>query len=186
MEDLAAGADFHLAGFHTMRRAGHHVGVAAGIFGPLALALGHQNRGCHPVEEVAVVADQQDRTLIVGQHLLQQVERFEIEVIGRLVEHQQIRGLGQFARQDAAAPARRPTAPTPACAPVPAGTGSPSCSSPHGAISPLMITDCAAAISDDVGQQAVGIEALAALVQRHDLQVGAEPDAAAVRLQLRR
>ena len=36
------------------------------------------------------MADQQDRARVVVQQLLQQVERFDIEVVGRLVQHQQI------------------------------------------------------------------------------------------------
>ncbi len=76
-----------------------HVGVAAGIFLPAAVAFGDDHRGRDAVEEVAVVADQQHRAGIVGQQLLQQVERFEVEIVGRLVEHQQVGGRGQRARQ---------------------------------------------------------------------------------------
>ena len=42
------------------------------------------------VEEVAVVADQQHGALIVGEHLLQEVERVHVEIVGRLVEDQEL------------------------------------------------------------------------------------------------
>jgi hypothetical protein len=37
--------------------------------------------------------------VIIGDHFLQQVERLEIEIVGRLVEHQQVRRPGEFARE---------------------------------------------------------------------------------------
>ena len=88
-----------------------------------------RSRACHDaVEEVAVVADEDDGAGIVAQHFLQHVERLEVEIVGRLVEHQQVRGLGQRARQHqpAALAAREHAAA--ACAPARARTGSPSCS----------------------------------------------------------
>ncbi len=45
------------------------------------------------------MADDQDRAGIVAEQLLQQVERLEIEIVGRLVEHHQVRRLRQRARQ---------------------------------------------------------------------------------------
>ena len=41
----------------------------------------------HAVEEIAVVADQQHRAGVLGQLLLQEIERLQIEIVGRLVEH---------------------------------------------------------------------------------------------------
>ena len=67
-----------------------HVGVAAGIFDPAAVALAGDHRRHHAVEKIAVVADQQNRTGVFGQQLLQQVEGLEVEIVGRLVEHQQV------------------------------------------------------------------------------------------------
>ena len=43
------------------------------------------------------------RAGIVGDHLLQEVERLEVEVVGRLVEHQQVRGRGERAGEHEAA-----------------------------------------------------------------------------------
>jgi len=41
------------------------------------------------------VADQQNRAGVVGQEFLEQFQGFEVEVVGGLVEHQQVAGLGQ-------------------------------------------------------------------------------------------
>ena len=48
------------------------------------------------------MADDDDRAGIIRDHLLQQVEGFEIEIVGRLVEHQQIRRQRQGAGQQQA------------------------------------------------------------------------------------
>ena len=72
-----------------------HVGIAAGIFGPSPVAFGGNGRGHDAVEEIAVVADQKHGALVVGQHLLQQIQRLEIEVVGRLVEDHQVALAGQ-------------------------------------------------------------------------------------------
>ena len=76
---------------------GDHVRITAGIFGPPAVALGGDHARHNAVEEVAVVADQQDGAGIVVQQLLQQIQRFEVEIVGRLVEHQDVGWLGQHA-----------------------------------------------------------------------------------------
>ena len=55
------------------------------------------------------MAYHQHRAGVIGQHLLQQVQRFQIEVVGRFVQHQQIGRLGQRLgqHQPAALPARQ-------------------------------------------------------------------------------
>ena len=73
--------------------------VAAGDDIDLARPIEPERDRHGPVEEVAVVADDQDRALVIGDHLLEQVERFKVEVVGRLVEHQQVRFPREFARQ---------------------------------------------------------------------------------------
>jgi hypothetical protein len=46
------------------------------------------------------VADEQHRAGIVAEHVLQHVERLDVEVVGRLVQHQDVRGrLRQGPRQ---------------------------------------------------------------------------------------
>ena len=56
------------------------------------------------VEEVAVVGDRDDRALVLGEVLLQPGDRLGVEVVGRLVEQQQVgRAEQQPAERDAAA-----------------------------------------------------------------------------------
>src|SRR6185437_12378214 len=59
--------------------------------------------GRDAIEEIAVVADDDDGAGIVAQHLLQQVEGFEVEVVGGLVEDEDITGQRQEARKAQAA-----------------------------------------------------------------------------------
>ena len=42
------------------------------------------------------MADQQQRAREIGDDLLQQVERVHVEVVGRLVQHHQVAGLGEL------------------------------------------------------------------------------------------
>ena len=76
---------------------GDHVAIAAGVLGPAALAFGRDDAGDDAVEKVAVMTDEQYRPRVIVQQLLQQIERFEVEVVGRLVEHENVRRLGQHA-----------------------------------------------------------------------------------------
>ena len=50
-----------------------------------------QNPLAHVVEEVAVVGNGDDRTLILLQVLLQPVDALSIQVVGRLIEQEYIR-----------------------------------------------------------------------------------------------
>ena len=77
----------------------HPILIAAGDHIDLARPVEPERHRHRPVEEVAVVADDQHRPVIIGDHFLQQVERFQIEIVGRLVEHQQVRCAREFARQ---------------------------------------------------------------------------------------
>ena len=76
-----------------------HVRIAAGIFDPAPLAFADDDRGRNAIKKIAIMADHQNRAGIIGDHLLQQIERFEIKVVGGLVEHQQVGGQRQGARQ---------------------------------------------------------------------------------------
>ena len=68
------------------------------------------------VQEIAVVRDQHEGVWIVLQILFQPVARFEIEMVGGLVEQQQVRFLQQeFGQRDA----HLPTAGELLCAPLP-------------------------------------------------------------------
>ena len=69
-----------------------------------AVALEDEGARHDVVEEVAVVADQQQRAGVVHQQLLQDVERVGVEVVGRLVEHQDVGRLGEeLGQQEAVA-----------------------------------------------------------------------------------
>ena len=95
-------------GLHARAALAHIVAVAAGIFDRRAVAFEGDGRGHQPVEEVAVVAHQQDGAVVVVERLLQEVERVGVEVVGRLVEHQQVGGRGQrLGQQQAVALAAR-------------------------------------------------------------------------------
>ena len=48
------------------------------------------------------MADQDQRAVVVGQQVLEQVQRVHVEVVGRFVQHHDIGGLGQGARQQQA------------------------------------------------------------------------------------
>ncbi len=61
----------------------------------LCLALEGQQRGHRAVEEIAVVADNQDGAVIFGDHFLQQVQRFHVEIVRRLVQNEEIMRLGE-------------------------------------------------------------------------------------------
>ena len=62
----------------------------------------------HRVDEVAVVADEQDRAGPLGQVLLQPRHRLDVEVVGGLVEHQQVGSRQhQAGQRDPHAPAAR-------------------------------------------------------------------------------
>ncbi len=53
----------------------------------------HQQVRHHAVEEVAIVAHEQQSTVEFGDALLQQVERVHVEVVGGLVHHEEVRRL---------------------------------------------------------------------------------------------
>ena len=91
--DFGGGAD----SFRTPRRGGglspalrHHVGIAAGIDGETAVAFRHHDHGGHPVQEIAVMADHQRGAGIIAHHLFQQIESFQIQIVGGFVQHQKI------------------------------------------------------------------------------------------------
>jgi hypothetical protein len=73
--------------------------VAADVLAPLACTLEDQGRGDDVVEEGAVVRDQQQRAPELQQQLFEQLECFEVEVVGRFVEDQEIAGPREDPRQ---------------------------------------------------------------------------------------
>ena len=78
-------------------------GVVA-LEGDAAAAVELEDPAGDVVEEVAVVGDRDDRALVVLEVLLEPGDRLGVEVVGRLVEQQQVgRGEQQPAERDAAA-----------------------------------------------------------------------------------
>ena len=158
---------------------GQHVGVAAGIFGPAAVAFGREHQVHDAIQEVAVVADEDDGAGIGAEHFLQHVQRFQIEVVGGLVQHQQVGGLGERARQHQAAA-------------LAAGQRAERRARLlrreqeilHVADDMLGLSadrdGIAAAAGQGFAERPVGIETFAALVERGHGEVGAEPHRAAV------
>ena len=156
-----------------------HVGIAAGILQPAPVALRHQHGIHRPIEEIAVVADQDDGAGVVGQHLLQHVERLQIEIVGRLVQHQQVGRLGERAGQhQAAALAARQRAQRRA------RLQRREQEILHVAHDVLGLAADRHRVAPAAGQRLLqrplGVEALAALIEGGHLQVGAELDRAGV------
>ena len=56
----------------------------------LSIPLDGDDGRHHPVQKIAIMADKDDRAFIFGQYFLQQVEGFYIEIICRLIEHEQV------------------------------------------------------------------------------------------------
>ena len=68
----------------------HPVGVAARVLADPPASLEHERARDHVVEEGAVVAHEQQRPSRLDQQLLEQVERLDVEIVRRLVEHEQV------------------------------------------------------------------------------------------------
>ena len=78
------------------------------LVGNAAAAVELENPARHIVEEIAVMGDDQDRARIIAQMPFEPIHGFGVEMVGRLVEQQEI-GLfeQQLAQRDAAALAAR-------------------------------------------------------------------------------
>ena len=76
--------------------------VAAGVLLHQALPLEHQGAGDHVVEEIAVVADDQQGTLVLDQDLFQQLQCLAIQIVRGLVHYQHVGRLGEQPRQQQA------------------------------------------------------------------------------------
>ena len=73
--------------------------VAADVLLHSALAFEGERAGDDVVDERAIVADEQERARPVDQHRLEQLERLDVEIVGRLVEHQHVRRPREQPRQ---------------------------------------------------------------------------------------
>lgn len=78
--------------------------------GPAAAESSRRNRRCsrltvhsfkgdragdHPIDKIPVMADQKQSPFVVSEHLLQQIEGLNVEIVGRLIEDQHIRFVGE-------------------------------------------------------------------------------------------
>ena len=124
------------------------------------------------------MAHQQQRALEVEQHRLEQLERLDVEVVGRLVEHQQVERPREEPRQ------QQPVA---LAARQHAHRGARAfrrkekvLQVAHHMLAGAVDLDVLGAVADVLQHGAIGIELLAQLVEVGDLEIGPEPDAAGV------
>ena len=75
------------------------VAPTARIYDSAPIPFHGHGRGGDPVEEIPVVADQQHRAVEISKNFLQQIKRFDVEVIRRFVQHQKIGALRHDAGQ---------------------------------------------------------------------------------------
>ena len=128
------------------------------------------------------MADHDQRARIAPQHLLEEVERFEVEVVGRLVEHDEIGRFRERPRQHQPGVLstgkrldRRPRLLRPEKEILHVADDVPRLAADDHAV--------ATAPRKGVGDRRLRIEAFPALVEGGDLEIGAELDAAAVGLE---
>ena len=55
------------------------------------MAIKRYGGGGDTVDEITVVADQQHGAIIIAKDVLQQVQRFNIQIVGRFIHDQQVR-----------------------------------------------------------------------------------------------
>ena len=80
---------------HRRRALAEPILVAAHVFGDAAVALeGHGARD-DVIQESAIVADHQQRAGPIHELRFQQLERLEVQIVGGLVQHQNVGGPGQ-------------------------------------------------------------------------------------------
>src|SRR6185295_3441264 len=76
------------------------IAVAARVAAYFAVILEHERARDDRIEEIAVVADDEQRAVVFGQTLFERFQRLDVEVVGRLVEHEQIRRPREELRKD--------------------------------------------------------------------------------------
>src|SRR6185503_12087735 len=87
-----------------LRTQPHPVLVATGILLHASVALEDERAGDDVVNESAVVADEEERTRPRSEPLLEELERFDVEIVRRLVQHKDIDGSCQQAREEQPVP----------------------------------------------------------------------------------
>src|SRR5436190_9425398 len=76
------------------------IAVAARVTAHFAVILEHERARDDRVEEIAVVADDEQCAVVFDEAFLERFQRLNIEVVGRLVEHEQIRRPREELRKD--------------------------------------------------------------------------------------
>ena len=79
-----------LSGFHAFAALGDHIRIPARIDAPDPVLFPGDGGGGGAVDEIPVVAHQKRRAVIVRDQLFQEIQRFKIKIVGRLVEHQKV------------------------------------------------------------------------------------------------
>ena len=157
------------------------VAVAADVFGN-AVGFKHDHARHHVVEKLTVVADDQHRASKRCQPLLEQLQRFQVEIVGRLVEHKQVGWLREQLGE------QQPVAFT-------AGEHLHWQTQPVGREEevlqeadhmPLLAVDLheVAAFVDLIEDRPLGIELVAELIEKRDFQIGAGANRALLRREL--
>ena len=124
------------------------------------------------------MADQQQRARVGLQHALQQVDGFQIQVVGRLVQHQQVGRAGEQPRQQQAVAFATRQGAHRRVGPV--GREQEVLQIAHDVAARAIDLDVFRAGADRVGHALLGVELLAQLIEIGDLQVGAQPHRAGV------
>ena len=75
---------------------------AALVFAPATVALESDRARHNVVQKSAVMADEEDCPVVVLQKVLEQFQGVDIEVVSRLVQHQNIRRTSEQSRQQQA------------------------------------------------------------------------------------
>ncbi len=130
------------------------------------------------VEQVAVVGDQDERARELEQALLEHLERRDVEVVGRLVEDQQVGGLEHQPREQ---DARLLAAREPADRRVELLGAEQEALRPRGDVDAAALEDHRVPVGRERARsESVGVEARAVLLEEHDLQAGRALDRARV------
>src|SRR5262245_51896709 len=69
------------------------------MFAQLAVAFERDHLRHDVIEKGAVVTDEEERAAVFLEQRFEQLERLDVEIVGRLVQHQHIRGPGEQACQ---------------------------------------------------------------------------------------
>ena len=75
------------------------VAVAARVLAQFPVTFERDDLRHHVVEKHAVMADKEDRAAVFLQQRLEQLQRLDVEVVGRLVQHQHVDRLREQARE---------------------------------------------------------------------------------------